>query len=89
VGDGLGRQPALMDGLGCQPAGQLSTNHLCSADVVLSFHHSADLMCRCDGCKQLVPARKQITIWDDPNVLVVHLKRFHDFSGQKINMDVR
>jgi hypothetical protein len=38
-------------------------------------------VCRCDGCKQLVPARKQITIWDDPNILVVHLKRFHDFSG--------
>lgn len=41
--------------------------------------------CRCDGCRQLVPAKKQITIWDDPNVLVVHLKRFHDFSGQKIS----
>lgn len=33
-------------------------------------------------------AKKQITIWDDPNVLVVHLKRFHDFSGQKIHQDI-
>lgn len=31
---------------------------------------------RCDRCRQLVAAVKQTTIWDDPNVLVVHLKRF-------------
>ncbi|KXZ46653.1 hypothetical protein GPECTOR_41g617 [Gonium pectorale] len=31
---------------------------------------------KCDKCRQLVPAIKQTTIWDDPNVLVLHLKRF-------------
>ncbi|GLC42526.1 hypothetical protein PLESTB_001107400 [Pleodorina starrii] len=31
---------------------------------------------KCDKCRQLVPALKQTTIWDDPNVLVLHLKRF-------------
>ncbi|GFR46995.1 hypothetical protein Agub_g8649 [Astrephomene gubernaculifera] len=31
---------------------------------------------RCDRCRTLAPAVKQTTIWDDPNVLVLHLKRF-------------
>jgi ubiquitin C-terminal hydrolase len=32
-----------------------------------------------------VPARKQMTLYDDPNVLVIHLKRFDGFHGGKIS----
>lgn len=39
---------------------------------------------RCDACRRLVPARKQMTLYDDPNVLVIHLKRFDGFHGGKI-----
>ncbi len=42
---------------------------------------------RCDGCKQLVPAEKRMAIWDDPNILVVHLKRF-DAAFGKITRDI-
>ncbi|GIL85867.1 hypothetical protein Vretimale_8927 [Volvox reticuliferus] len=35
---------------------------------------------RCDKCRTLVPALKQTTIWDDPNVLVLQLKRFNGGS---------
>lgn len=44
--------------------------------------------CRCDGCKKLVAARKQLTIFDDPNVLVAHFKRFDGFSGGKISRHI-
>lgn len=44
---------------------------------------------RCDGCKQLVPATKQMTIYDDPNILVVHLKRFDGILGGKISRHIR
>ena len=40
---------------------------------------------RCEACKQLVRARKQMLIYDDPNVLVIHLKRFDGFHGGKIS----
>ena len=40
---------------------------------------------KCDGCRRLVPARKQMTLYDDPNVLVIHLKRFDGFHGGKIS----
>eukprot|EP00775_Hariotina_reticulata_P004203 gene4203-4451_t len=38
----------------------------------------------CEGCKQLVPACKQMMLYDDPNVLVIHLKRFDGIFGAKI-----
>jgi ubiquitin C-terminal hydrolase len=31
---------------------------------------------KCDGCKKKVKARKQMTVYKAPNVLVLHLKRF-------------
>ncbi|WIA35078.1 hypothetical protein OEZ86_003565 [Tetradesmus obliquus] len=40
---------------------------------------------RCEGCKQLMPAVKQMTIYDDPNVLVIHLKRFDGIFGGKVS----
>ncbi|KAF9578718.1 hypothetical protein BGW38_005349, partial [Lunasporangiospora selenospora] len=43
---------------------------------------------KCDKCKVLVDARKQMTIYEAPNILSVHLKRF-TFTGQKINRHVR
>ncbi|KAF9117193.1 hypothetical protein BGX27_000042 [Mortierella sp. AM989] len=42
---------------------------------------------KCDRCKTLVDARKQMTIYDAPKILCVHLKRF-TFTGQKINRHV-
>jgi hypothetical protein len=50
---------------------------------------TAPLPCRCDGCRQLVPARKQMSVWDDPNVLVVHLKRFDGIFGGKIDRFIK
>ncbi|KAG0338599.1 hypothetical protein BG004_007158 [Podila humilis] len=43
---------------------------------------------KCDKCKVLVNARKQMTIYDAPKILSVHLKRF-TFTGQKINRHVK
>jgi ubiquitin C-terminal hydrolase len=43
---------------------------------------------RCEGCKQLVPAVKQMTIYDDPNVLVIHLKRFDGIFGGKVSRSI-
>ncbi|KAG0257866.1 Ubiquitin carboxyl-terminal hydrolase 36 [Mortierella polycephala] len=43
---------------------------------------------KCDKCKVLVDARKQMTIYDAPKILCVHLKRF-TFTGQKINRHVK
>ena len=42
---------------------------------------------RCDGCKKHVQASKQMSVWEAPNVLVVHLKRF-TFGKGKINKPV-
>ncbi|KAG0232197.1 hypothetical protein BGW42_008321 [Actinomortierella wolfii] len=42
---------------------------------------------KCDKCKMLVDARKQMTIYEAPKILSVHLKRF-TFTGQKINRHV-
>ncbi|KAI1318824.1 Ubiquitin carboxyl-terminal hydrolase 36 [Mortierella claussenii] len=42
---------------------------------------------KCDKCKVLVDARKQMTIYDAPKILCIHLKRF-TFTGQKINRHV-
>ncbi|KAF9434465.1 ATP-binding cassette sub- D member 4, partial [Entomortierella beljakovae] len=42
---------------------------------------------KCDKCKVLVDARKQMTIYEAPKILCIHLKRF-TFTGQKINRHV-
>mmetsp|Transcript_34156 Transcript_34156/g.75759 ORF Transcript_34156/g.75759 Transcript_34156/m.75759 type:complete len:777 (+) Transcript_34156:33-2363(+) len=45
---------------------------------------------KCDKCARLVRARKQVALYDDPNVLVVHLKRFDaSLLGAKISRHVR
>ncbi|GAX78306.1 hypothetical protein CEUSTIGMA_g5748.t1 [Chlamydomonas eustigma] len=46
---------------------------------------------KCDRCKTLVSARKQVAIYDEPNILMIHLKRFNAFtlSGGKINRHVQ
>ncbi|CAJ1416321.1 unnamed protein product [Effrenium voratum] len=36
---------------------------------------------KCDKCKVAVDAQKKIDIWREPDVLVLHIKRFH-FSGE-------
>lgn len=43
---------------------------------------------RCEACKKLVAARKHMAIYDDPNILVVHLKRFDGIFGVKINRHI-
>ncbi|KAG1681325.1 hypothetical protein FOA52_007371 [Chlamydomonas sp. UWO 241] len=47
---------------------------------------------KCDKCACLVRARKQVAIYDEPNVLVLHLKRFASSifggSGKKIGRHV-
>ncbi|XVE63240.1 hypothetical protein DITRI_Ditri07aG0004100 [Diplodiscus trichospermus] len=40
---------------------------------------------KCDNCKKLVAARKQLSIRQAPNVLVVQLKRFEGIFGGKID----
>ena len=48
---------------------------------------------KCDRCRCLVRARKQVAVFDEPNALVVHLKRFNasPFStqGGKIGRHVK
>lgn len=40
---------------------------------------------KCDNCKKLVAARKQMSILRPPNVLVIQLKRFEGIYGGKID----
>lgn len=40
---------------------------------------------KCDKCKQLVKARKQMSLFQAPNVLVIQLKRFEGIFGGKID----
>ncbi|XWS27461.1 hypothetical protein CRYUN_Cryun26dG0117300 [Craigia yunnanensis] len=40
---------------------------------------------KCDNCKKLVAARKQLSIRQAPNILVVQLKRFEGIFGGKID----
>ncbi|XP_042030221.1 ubiquitin carboxyl-terminal hydrolase 25-like [Salvia splendens] len=40
---------------------------------------------QCDNCKKLVTARKQMSILEAPNVLVIQLKRFEGIFGSKID----
>ncbi|KAF9427307.1 Ubiquitin carboxyl-terminal hydrolase 36, partial [Podila epigama] len=42
----------------------------------------------CDKCNMLVDARKQMTIYEAPKILTVHLKRFTN-SGQKIKQHIK
>ncbi|KAD5318139.1 hypothetical protein R6Q59_033434 [Mikania micrantha] len=40
---------------------------------------------KCERCKKLVPARKQMSILQAPNILVIQLKRFDGIYGGKID----
>lgn len=40
---------------------------------------------KCDSCKKLVAARKQMSILQAPNILVIQLKRFEGIYGGKID----
>ncbi|KFP76104.1 Ubiquitin carboxyl-terminal hydrolase 42, partial [Apaloderma vittatum] len=44
---------------------------------------------KCSKCKKMVPASKRYTIHRSSNVLTVSLKRFANFTGGKINKDVK
>ncbi|XP_068654109.1 ubiquitin carboxyl-terminal hydrolase 25-like [Aristolochia californica] len=37
---------------------------------------------KCEKCKKLSPARKQMSILQAPNILVIHLKRFEGIGGK-------
>ncbi|KAG0629689.1 hypothetical protein M758_1G122600 [Ceratodon purpureus] len=43
---------------------------------------------RCDQCKKLSPARKQMSVYRAPNVLVIQMKRFENIYGGKIDRHV-
>ncbi|XP_042479169.1 ubiquitin carboxyl-terminal hydrolase 25-like isoform X2 [Macadamia integrifolia] len=43
---------------------------------------------KCEKCKKLVPARKQMSILKAPNVLVIQLKRFEGIHGGKIDRPI-
>lgn len=43
---------------------------------------------QCDVCKKLVAARKQMSILQAPNVLVIQLKRFEGIFGGKIDKSI-
>ncbi|XP_039018320.1 ubiquitin carboxyl-terminal hydrolase 23-like [Hibiscus syriacus] len=44
---------------------------------------------QCQRCKQKVKATKQLTVYNAPHVLTIHLKRFHAYDfGQKIDCKV-
>ncbi|GKV04155.1 hypothetical protein SLEP1_g16351 [Rubroshorea leprosula] len=43
---------------------------------------------KCESCKKLVAARKQMSIHQAPNILVIQLKRFGGIFGVKIDKDV-
>ncbi|KAL7129359.1 hypothetical protein ABFS83_13G060900 [Erythranthe nasuta] len=43
---------------------------------------------KCDNCKELVVARKQMSVVQAPNVLVIQLKRFEGLFGGKIDKPI-
>ncbi|KAG8364805.1 hypothetical protein BUALT_Bualt18G0036900 [Buddleja alternifolia] len=43
---------------------------------------------KCDNCKELVAARKQMSILQAPNVLVIQLKRFEGMFGGKVDKPI-
>ncbi|NWX51140.1 UBP42 hydrolase, partial [Steatornis caripensis] len=44
---------------------------------------------KCSKCKKMVPASKRYTVHRSSNVLTISLKRFANFTGGKINKDVK
>ncbi|XP_066856735.1 ubiquitin carboxyl-terminal hydrolase 42-like [Anser cygnoides] len=44
---------------------------------------------KCSECKKMVPASKRFTVHRSSNVLTISLKRFADFTGGKINKEVK
>ncbi|XP_074775111.1 ubiquitin carboxyl-terminal hydrolase 42 isoform X2 [Athene noctua] len=44
---------------------------------------------KCSKCKKMVPASKRYTIHRSSNVLTITLKRFANYTGGKINKDVK
>ncbi|KAM9167181.1 ubiquitin carboxyl-terminal hydrolase 42-like [Mergus octosetaceus] len=44
---------------------------------------------KCSECKKMVPASKRFTIHRSSKVLTISLKRFADFTGGKINKEVK
>uniref|UniRef100_A0A8C9F179 USP domain-containing protein n=1 Tax=Pavo cristatus TaxID=9049 RepID=A0A8C9F179_PAVCR len=44
---------------------------------------------KCSKCKKMVPASKRFTIHRSSNVLTISLKRFANFTGGKINKEVK
>ncbi|KAJ0507896.1 putative ubiquitinyl hydrolase 1 [Helianthus annuus] len=43
---------------------------------------------KCESCKMLVAARKQMSILQAPNILVIQLKRFEGIYGRKIDKEI-
>ncbi|KAI4323142.1 hypothetical protein L6164_022772 [Bauhinia variegata] len=43
---------------------------------------------KCDNCKKLIAAKKQMSILQAPNVLVIQLKRFEGIFGGKIDKSI-
>ncbi|KAL8512315.1 hypothetical protein ACS0TY_018696 [Phlomoides rotata] len=43
---------------------------------------------KCDNCKELVTARKQMSVLEAPNVLVIQLKRFEGIFGGKVDKPI-
>ncbi|MCL7041977.1 hypothetical protein MKW94_009138 [Papaver nudicaule] len=43
---------------------------------------------QCEKCNKLVSARKQLSILQSPNILVIHLKRFENIFGGKIDRKI-
>lgn len=43
---------------------------------------------KCESCKKLVPAKKQMSIVQAPNILVIQLKRFEGIFGGKIDKSI-
>jgi ubiquitin carboxyl-terminal hydrolase 8 len=58
-------------------------NKFCEEEIL-----DADNLWKCDQCKQLVPAHKQLLLWTSPVVLVIQLKRFAFDRRRKDNRPV-
>ncbi|CAA20678.1 ubiquitin C-terminal hydrolase Ubp16 [Schizosaccharomyces pombe] len=64
------------------------------ADSLKHFVHAEKLTkqnkYRCENCKQLVDASKQMTIYRAPNILTIHFKRFtfNGFQSSKISKQI-
>ncbi|THG07306.1 hypothetical protein TEA_015846 [Camellia sinensis var. sinensis] len=54
-------------------------------DISLDVLHSTSLKESMQNCKKLVTARKQMSLLQAPNVLVIQLKRFEGVFGGKID----